>query len=62
MCESGLATKTLSTHEEHIEKVNSLNLGWTAGVNEKFSGSTAEDIKVLMGSIVDPKWKAPIIG
>ena len=35
-----------------IASINARNLGWTAGVNQKFINATKEDVKRLLGTRV----------
>lgn len=43
--------------QEHIDFVNSNpNSTWTAGVNNKFDGASLKEVKMLMGTVVDPEW------
>jgi cathepsin B len=41
---------------EVIEKVNSANTTWTAGVNSKFDRVSLKDVQRIMGTVVDPAW------
>jgi hypothetical protein len=41
---------------EVIEKVNSANTTWTAGVNSKFERVSLKDVQRIMGTVVDPAW------
>jgi cathepsin B len=41
----------------HIEAVNSnATSNWVAGVNSKFEGASLKEVKMLMGTVVDPLW------
>ena len=41
----------------HIETVNSNPKStWVAGVNSKFEGASLNEIRSLMGTVVDPDW------
>lgn len=45
-------------HESIVQSVNDANLGWTAEVSSRFQGMTTQQIKGMMGTIVDPQFHA----
>jgi len=40
----------------HVDYVNNKNSTWKAGLNVKFDGATYNDVRSLMGTVVDPEW------
>ena len=47
--------KDLSSIVEYVN--NHPNATWTAGINKKFEGASHREIRKLMGTVVDPKWR-----
>jgi len=66
MCESDnmvnyfLGEKLQDLHSI-VETINSnKNSSWTAKVPEKFAHASKNDVRQMMGTVVDPKWKIPV--
>ena len=50
--DSALSKLDIINQQAIAAEVNSLNAGWTAGVNERFLGMDMDSIKRMMGTIV----------
>jgi len=56
LCRPGLTDESLYDGQIHIDAVNQANTTWTAGKQARFEGMTVEQIKRMLGTIVDPNW------
>lgn len=59
LCSFVLLDSEKPNHQELVSTVNAKKSTWTAEVSPRFQGMTTEEIKSMMGTIVDPSFTTP---
>lgn len=57
-CKNYICKRELELYEAHIQKpIDGLESSWVSGINDKFMTMTKNEIKQILGTVVDPNWQ-----